>query len=221
MRAPQASIIALLDHNDPGDWGPETAQRIKTYARRTLKLADDFVHLSRAQILQYELATLNIVDIAYDAIDALWPQARLRQISLDVTIEDDEILIRGEHSLLMRALINLLDNAVKFSTDSSVVRFAMSRTLREQREFVVCSVIDTGVGIPPEKMATLFSRFASARPNPTGGVGGVGLGLAFVKTVVTRHGGTIHCDSQEGKGTTFRIELPAVAGTPESGTIAA
>ncbi len=215
MRAPQASIIAMLDHADPADWGPEMAQRIKTYASRTLKLADDFVQLSRAQLLQYKFTELNFVDIGYAAVDALSPQARLRKISLEIAIEEDEIMVRGEPSLLSRALMNLLDNAVKFSSDGAIVRLTMSRTIRERRESVVCSVSDSGVGIPREQMAALYNRFENVRSGPTG-ADGVGLGLAFVKTVVTRHGGTILCDSEEGVGTTFRVELPTIAAIAKS-----
>ncbi len=211
MRAPQASIIALLDHATPADWGPELAQRIRICANRTLKLADDMVQLSRAQLEQYKFEELNLVNIAHDAIDALTPQAHLRQISIEEAFESDEILIRGEPSLLARALINLLDNAVKFSAGPAVVHFAMTRTFRENREFVACSVIDQGVGIPDAQMKSLYGRFEGVRAGPARGIGGVGLGLVFVKAVVTGHGGTIHCNSEEGRGTTFRVELPLVA----------
>ena len=209
MRAPQASIIALLDQPCVS-LTPELSERIKAYATRTLKLADDMVQLSRAQMLQYKPEELNIVDIGYDAIDALAPQARSRRITFEQAIEDSEILIRGEPSLLARAFINLLDNAVKYSTESSIVRFAISRTYHDSREVAVCSVSDTGVGIPHGQMAALYGRYEGGRAGPAGGAGGTGLGLAFVQTVVMRHGGTIHCDSREGCGTTFRIELPTI-----------
>lgn len=209
MRAPQASIIALLDR--PGvECEPELAQRIRSYAHRTLKLAEDIVQLSRAQQLEFKPQELNIVDIGQDAVDALAPQALSRRITLEEVINDEEILVRGEPSLLARALINLLDNAVKFSPEASVVRFAIARTMQDKRELVVCSVSDSGSGIPPEEMETLYSRFAKGRG---GAGGGAGLGLAFVKTVVTRHDGAIHCDSAEGRGTTFRILLPVLAGS--------
>ena len=216
MRAPQASIIALLD-SPAMRWTPEQTQRVRTYAQRTLKLADDMVQLSRAQMLQFRPEELNIVDIGRDAVDALAPQARSRRITFEETSEDSEILIRGEPSLLARAFINLLDNAVKFSPESSVVRFAISRTCLDKRELVVCSVSDAGAGIPDGQLAALYSRFGST---VAGRGGGVGLGLAFVKTVVTRHGGTIHCDSREGRGTTFSIALPTLASVPRRGLLA-
>ncbi|MFX8782184.1 hypothetical protein ABTM76_20130, partial [Acinetobacter baumannii] len=82
---------------------------------RTLRLADDMVQLSRAQLLQFKPEELNIVDIGHDAVDALAPQARSRRITVEESSDASEILIRGEPSLLARAFINLLDNAVKFS----------------------------------------------------------------------------------------------------------
>ncbi len=209
MRAPQASIIALLDQNAPS-LKPELSQRIKDYANRTLHLADGMVQLSRAQMLQYKFEELNIVDIGQDAIDALAPLARSRRITFEENIAESEILISGEPWLLVRAFMNLLDNAVKYSAESSVVRLTISRKIQDIRGSVVCSVSDSGIGIPDGQMAALFRRFEVGRCGPAGGLGGAGLGLAFVKTVVMRHGGTIHCDSRLGIGTTFSIELPAI-----------
>lgn len=219
MRAPQTSILALLDQ-PAAHLSPELAQRIRSNAHRTLKLADDMVQLSRAQMLQFKSVDLNVVDIGVEAIDALAPQARSRRITFEQLAEDSEILIRGEPSLLARAFINLLDNAVKYSTEASVVRFSIARAFHDNRELAVCSVSDTGVGIPPGQLAALYNRFHGGRIGPAGGMGGAGLGLAFVKTVVMRHGGTIHCDSREGSGTTFRIELPAIGNPTRLGGLA-
>ena len=201
MRAPQASIITLLDHAESG-WTPDLAARIRVYAVRTLKLADDMVHLSRAQMPNYRLEELDLGEIARDAVDALVPQAGVRRVAFELTGDADVVLVRGEPSLLVRALINLLDNAVAFSPAGGVVRFAISRPARDR---VVCAISDPGPGIPPELRIGLFQRFAPGR------VGGAGLGLALVKTVVERHGGTIACDSGADRGTTFRLELPALA----------
>ena len=209
MRAPQASIIALLDQYAPS-LNPELSRRIKDYAHRTLHLADGMVQLSRAQMLQYKFEELNIVDIGQDAVDALAPLARSRRITFEENIAESEILIRGEPSLLVRAFMNLLDNAVKYSAESSVVRLTIARKFQDIRGSVVCSISDSGIGIPDGQMAALFRRFEVGRSGPAGGLGSVGLGLAFVKTVVTRHGGTIHCDSRVGMGTTFSIEFPAI-----------
>lgn len=207
MRAPQASIIMLLDQANKSDWNSDLSKRIVTYAKRTLKLADDFVQLSRVQSKQYKFQILNFCDIGKEAVDALAPQASARQIVLNVLIEDDEILVSGDPSLLQRALINLLDNAIKFSPVGSGIEIVISRTGRDQKKSVACSVIDNGVGIPLAQMGALYDRFERVSASSASDPGGAGLGLAFVKAVMTRHGGTIHCESREGLGTTFRIEL--------------
>ena len=211
MRAPQASILALLD--DPATpWNPDLIQRIKSNALRTLALADGMVHLSRAQMPHYRLDEVDLVGIAQDAVDALAPQAGIRRVTLALSSGEDNLPVRGEASLLARALINLLDNAVRFSPAGSTVRLAIARAGRER---AVCAISDNGPGIPADRLPGLFQRFATGgalRSGPgTPPAGGTGLGLAFVMTVVGRHGGTIACDSREGLGTTFRLELPALA----------
>ena len=208
MRAPQASIIALLDHAGPAEWAPDLAARIRGYANRTLKLADDFVQLSRAELMAGNFQDLDIVDTGCEAVDALGPQARARRITLDFAAPEDELVVRGEPSLLARALINLLDNAIKFSADGSTVRLVLSRITRDQRDHARCTVADSGPGIAADQLAMLYQRFARAGSGPTRGIDGVGLGLAFVHTVAMRHGGTIQCESSPGQGACFHLDIP-------------
>ena len=208
MRAPQASIIALLDHAGPAEWAPDLAARIRGYANRTLKLADDFVQLSRAELMAGNFQDLDIVDTGCEAVDALGPQARARRITLDFAAPEDELVVRGEPSLLARALINLLDNAIKFSADGSTVRLTISRITRDQRVHARCTVADSGPGIAADQLAMLYQRFARASSGPASRVGGVGLGLAFVHTVAMRHGGTIQCENSPGQGACFHLDIP-------------
>ncbi len=208
MRSPQSSIIALLDNTGTTGISVDLATRIRTYAGRTLKLADDFVQLSRAQLLQYRLEEINLADIVHDAADALWPQSSARGIIVDVSVPGEELVMSGERSLLTRMLINLIENAIKFSPDGSTVEVTLERTKAGSGNSAICTVSDSGTGMEPEQLSVLYQRFQRAPSGPAKGAGGVGLGLAFVHTVVVRHNGTIACTSTPGAGTRFMVTLP-------------
>jgi len=198
MRSPQASILALLDRkgDDPG-----LRARIAGYARRTLKLADDFVHYARAESGQHAEELLDFAAILTEAADDQWALAQARKIRVETPDLDEEYLVLGDRSLLSRMVCNLIGNAIKYSDGGTVVRCSIER---EERT-LCCRIADQGHGIATEDLDDIFRPFHRSR-----GVegSGAGLGLAFVRTVVQRHGGTIAVESKPGLGTTFSIRLP-------------
>ena len=202
MRAPQSSILALLEPGAGAAIEPELAERIRGYAGRTLDLADGFVHLSRAQLLSIEPVELDLVELARDAEDAVWPRARARQLRVRVDEPGGEVLVAGDPSLLARMLINLVDNAVKYAEPASTIVIALNR----DGSWAGVEVCNRGPAIPPDQLGRLFAQFARL-PDAVRRTDGVGLGLAFVQTVVQRHGGTIACHSADGE-TRFSVRLP-------------
>jgi len=204
MRSPQVSILTLLGGAGPGGLSNDAAARIGGYARRTLSLADDFVNLARAETGAYALEPLNLGDVLLDAVDDLWPQSSARGNEVTVTGVEDELLVEADRSLLTRALINLVDNAIKYSPTGAPIECRLS--VADGR--VVCAITDHGRGMTQEQVANLFKRFQRVGGDK---VPGVGLGLSFVHAVIQRHGGTISCVSAPGRGTTFRVSLPLVA----------
>lgn len=198
MRAPQSAILALLR-------GPETgiprmmSTRIEKLANRTLELAEDFVQLARAEAKPLVFEPVDFNDVAIDAADALWPVAKARGIKVDVAgAYDEPHLVDGDRVLLTRAVLNLISNAIKYSDDGMTVRC----TVDEIAGNIRLSVADQGVGMDEEHRSKLFARFQQGPRE------GIGLGLAFVRTVTARHGATIACASAPGKGSTFTIEMP-------------
>ncbi len=206
MRSPQSSIIALIEGATPEDISAKTGRRIEAYARRTLSLADDFVQLARAEAVDQTFEALDLGDILIEAIDELWPQSSARGIKVDLIGADDGLLILGERSMISRAFINLIGNAIKYSHDGGEVRCVLHAD--EATAMAVCSIADDGVGIASDQLDHLFDPFRRAQRKDGQGPDGVGLGLALVRTVVTRHHGTIRCESRLGTGTTFTIALP-------------
>jgi len=205
MRSPQVSILALLDGPDEDRPASNLARRIEGYARRTLALADDFVHLARAESMTLNLETLNLPDLLLDAVDDLWPQSSAKGVAVAAEVGEAEHLIRADRSLVTRALINLIGNAVKYTDPGGRVDCRLAL----EDDAVVCAIADTGRGLAPDQLARLFEQFHRGRTTRNDGAG---LGLAFVLTVVQRHGGRIACDSREGQGATFTLRFARVLG---------
>lgn len=210
IRSPLASIITLVEGVGGADGADSFTrlQRAGHYAQGALKLADDFFRLAKAEAIDIrKFEDVDPSSLAQEAADEVWPLAERKQIRIVVRDEAGrEAVVRGDRSLLVRALINLLDNAIKFSPEGSEVFM----TLRDDGDWQEIDIADQGCGIATDdigKLFTLYSRVTKAgHPNPAG----VGLGLVIVKTIVERHGGTVSVDSADGAGSTIRIRLPYV-----------
>jgi signal transduction histidine kinase len=199
MRAPQSAILMLLSEGETLD--PAGKARIAANAKKTLRLADDFVQLARLKAIDLDVEDVDVAAVASEAIDSCWPQASAKSIAISGDGLDTEAFIRGDAGALLRALSNLIDNAVKYGPAKSAVRCDV--TVRAPN--VIVTVSDQGPGLPPERLSDVFARFGSRGDTDEGGSG---LGLAFVRAVVQRHGGDIDCASAPGMGTRFTISLP-------------
>ena len=210
MRAPQASILALVAQHG-GELPSQLAGRLRHYASRTIELADGFLQLAKADAGRYEMASLDLGDVLIEAVDDLWPQSSARRITTITHGADTEHLVNGSRSLLTRALVNMIGNAIKFSEPGSMITCMIERDATDQAHpQIVCSIVDTGTGMSPDIVAGLFTRFRHREPdrhNPQG----IGLGLAFVHSVINNHTGTIRCESRPGEGSRFEIRLPELS----------
>lgn len=205
MRSPQVSILTLLGSSEAkAAVAAPVADRIAGYARRTLSLADNFVNLARAEADAYSVEVLDLAEVLLDAVDDLWPQSSSRQVSVVAAETDGEVLVEGDRALLTRTLINLVDNAIKYSPAGGRVDCAV----RIEGDEAVCTIADQGEGMTPAQVANLFMRFHRVRPKGGERIDGVGLGLSFVHAVVQRHGGRIDCASTLGQGSSFTVRLP-------------
>ncbi|QQC67540.1 CHASE2 domain-containing protein [Paraburkholderia ginsengisoli] len=222
MRSPQASILALVEieraRTEPA-LARDLLGRIERYAQRALTLADDFVQLARAESQAYVLEPVNLDELLIDASDEVWPQAHAKRITLETNTgaaadADDDHWICVDRSLMTRTLVNILNNAVKYSPPDTHIECSVdsepSTVVPGVARRVSCTIRDQGYGIPKEQQAGLFERFRRFHATERPEVGGAGLGMAFVKTVVTRHGGDVEVVSAPGDGTAFTIRLPAL-----------
>ena len=228
LRAPQSAILALLrTQRVPDAEGALLHERIERQVRTTLALADDFVMQLRADTDVYAWEDVDLAQLMTEVYERAWPLAREKRINLVLTLpethadlQDDERINESaetncwmymEPRLLARALFNLVDNAIKYSSPDSAVDLALIWSLTGP---AVVTVSDHGAGIAPADLPRLFERYSrfhrsgNAQAANTESPTGYGLGLSLVETVVRRHGGKVDCDSEIGQGTVFTVVLP-------------
>jgi signal transduction histidine kinase len=216
MRAPQASILAVLEAEGEA-LPPGLRRRIARLASQTLDLADQYVQFARAGTLLPARDLIDLTDAMLDAADDLYPLARARGIEVVADCPDAEALVLGDRVLLTRVIQNLVGNAIKYGAAGgrAVARVALDGG---QVRF---SVADNGRGIAAPDLATLFAPFRRlAGPDGSPAEPGAGLGLAFVKRVVERHGGAVFAQSEPGLGSTFGFTLPAAPGAADQPAVA-
>ncbi|MDX2477124.1 MAG: ATP-binding protein, partial [Gammaproteobacteria bacterium] len=208
LRSPLVSMLALLElakKKDASDEVHDLLMRMENHADKTLDLAEQFLQLARVESgSPLQLHELDLVAVAINAMEQIWEQARLKRISLVNNITLESAWISGEGSLLERALVNLLGNAIKFSDPESTVSLELSG----HGKHWLCCVIDEGEGIPASELPRLFDRFQRVHRKNRPQQAGAGLGLAFVHAVARIHGGRIDVKSSEGKGSRFCLVLP-------------
>ena len=212
IRAPIGSIITLLEMQRTGkriDSQDALFKRIEGYAQSSLQLADDFVHLARAQQQQYRSEVLDLGLLADQAVSDCWTLAQQQNMQLVFELPDTEACVHGDPGLLHRAVINLLTNAVKYGkpqdTDAGAGALVEIRIVEQGSQWGI-AVRDHGSGMDEESLARLSQPFQRLQQHQR--MDGVGLGLAFTRTVAQRHGGSLQISSQLGQGSSFTLLIP-------------
>ncbi|HKS16434.1 MAG TPA: ATP-binding protein, partial [Planctomycetota bacterium] len=139
-------------------------------------------------------------------VDFMKPAAEKRRQALELSVNGRLPGVAGDPDYLERAVSNLVDNAIKYTPEGGRIRVSA----KQDESTVVIEVADTGIGIPPTDVPRVFERFYRVDKSRSREMGGTGLGLSIVKHVVQVHGGTVDVESVVGKGTTFRVRLPAI-----------
>jgi CheY-like chemotaxis protein/two-component sensor histidine kinase len=173
-------------------------------------LIDDLLDVSRVTRGQVELdeAALDMHAIVADAVEQVMPLVRTRHQQLDVDVPAQSMPVMGDAKRLVQILANLLNNAAKYTQEGGRLRLAAA--VRDGD--VIVDVIDNGIGMAPELVARAFDLFAQAERTSDRASGGLGLGLALVRSLVELHGGTVSCESAgPGRGSRFSVTLPLLA----------
>ena len=149
---------------------------------------------------------LELKPILQEAVDTVFPLAKISSIEVEMEIEEGLPNVIGDKGALEQVFTNLLNNAVKFSPSGSKVRMSAG----QKNEGVQVFIRDNGVGIPAEDIPHLFEGFFRAQNVIEKGIPGSGVGLYIVRSIIQELGGSVSVDSQLDMGTTFGVWLPAV-----------
>ena len=184
----------------------EALETAATEAQSTIRLLQDLLDLARADAgyLHIHLESLVLNDLIVE-VAAMAMQYSNRIITLEAAYE--QILVKADRSRLKQVLINLIDNAVKYS-DSHL---AIALVLNSTAESAIIHVCDRGLGIPLTQQHLIFERFYRVDEARNRFTGGCGLGLSIVKTLVDSMGGNVTVRSKLGEGSTFTVTLPSAA----------
>ncbi len=214
LRTPLNAVTGYVDLLDSAVYGPVTpaqAQafgRIKAASAHLLRLVEDVLTYARldAGRVAYHIADVRVAD-SLDGVEGLvLPLADACGIAY-VREVDTALLVRADPDRLRQILVNLLGNAVKFTDRGGRVAVRASATAEE----VLVAIEDNGVGIPADKLPTLFVPFTQVDDSLTRTRQGAGLGLVISRELARGMGGDVDAESEEGVGSTFRLRLPRAA----------
>jgi signal transduction histidine kinase len=186
----------------------DQAAAISDAGRHMLALINDILEFSRLEAGEMPLAghQVPLRRIIEEALRMVGTFAHARKIRLEQEITWPEAMVRGDPVRLKQILLNLLTNAIKFTPPGGEVRV---RLLQDATGQVVLEVVDTGIGIAPDDIAKALMPFGQIIGHNDDVREGSGLGLPIAHTLVERHGGSLHINSELGRGTTVRVVLPA------------
>jgi len=180
-------------------------------ATRMARLIDDLLSLSRIELNAHlqPNTPVDLVPIVRQVVDGLQMLARDRGVEFNVTAPPGAVIVLGDRDELIRALENLVENALKYGAAGKRLDISLVRgQTRGGKAEVLLAVRDYGPGIAPEHLPRLTERFYRVDVADSRSQGGTGLGLALVKHVLNRHGGRLTIESTPGAGATFTMHLP-------------
>jgi signal transduction histidine kinase len=211
LRTPLSAILGWAHMLQLGHFSREKEQEayavIERNARAQAKLIDDILDLSRivSGTLRIDLSPLDILTTLRAALDAIQLEATAKSITITTQLDPAPPPIRGDAARIQQVVLNLLNNAIKFTPEAGTVHL----TLERARSHLQIAVRDSGIGIEPAFLAHIFDRFRQIDIGPTRRHGGLGIGLSVVKSLVEMHGGSVQAFSDgPGKGAKFVVSLP-------------
>lgn len=199
------SLLAetLVGETEPAD-RDRLSDMLQREAKRVEDIIDDLLELTRLEEGESETEKIKVSKIVAKSVDKVRTFADGMHVQLVVTGDSGEEKVKVDRRAVVRALTNLIDNAVRYSEADQQVTVAV-----EVLEHVVAiSIKDDGVGIPRAELERVFERFYRVDRARSRETGGTGLGLAIVRHVAENHGGRVLVESKPGDGSTFTIELP-------------
>lgn len=171
---------------------------------RLVKVASEILTLRELEERKVFKETVNLVELCSDVLSSLEGEAKRKGVRIYMEASHGEVKAQGDRALLESAILNLVENAIKYNRGGGSVKVG----IRDLGESLEVAVEDTGLGISKEHLPYIFERFYVVDKSRSKKLGGVGLGLSIVKEVVLLHDGRIEVESELGKGSKFRLILP-------------
>lgn len=222
LRTPLTSIKEATHLLVDGVQGPLTPKQerlvgiIAASSDRILRLVNEVLELSRlrARLLPIERRPVDIEKVIVRALEELRPQIEEKGLAIGRATSGTDFALQGDEDQLLRVVVNLVGNAVKFTPHGGAVTVGLT----DVGPAVEIAIEDTGIGIPATHLTSIFDPYKQAHR----GHGGSGLGLAIVKGIVEAHGGSVEVESRAGRGSRFLVRLPrdgaaAIAAAPSGG----
>jgi two-component system sensor histidine kinase SenX3 len=215
LKTPVGALSLLAETVQDAADDPEAvrrfAGRMVSEAHRLSELVHEILELSRLQVAGAlkDIAVVDVDAVVAESVDRARTGAAAKEMTFQVGGESGTRVF-GDPTMLVQAVRNLLDNAVRYSPAGTTVGVGV----RTRDGLVEIAVVDQGVGISPEEQDRVFERFYRVDPARSRETGGTGLGLSIVKHVAADHGGDVQVWSQPGRGSTFTLRLPVAVGQP-------
>lgn len=192
-----------------------TSQVIGRQVRHMTALVDDLLDVSRLTrgLVDLDRAPLDIRHVVHDAVEQITPLMQSRHHHLALHLPPGITKVNGDKKRLVQVVANILNNAAKYTPEGGHIVLRVDA----QPSHVAIEVRDDGIGMDPELVSRAFDLFAQAERTPDRSSGGLGLGLALVKSLTELHGGQVGCESPgPGKGSTFTVRLPSHREAPDA-----
>lgn len=172
---------------------------------RLLRVINNLIDSSKLDSgnLSLCLANHNLVETIEDIVNNTKPYAKEKGLNITLKSKSKKIITAFDEDKLSRAVLNLISNAIKFTPEGCICV-----EVKKKGEIIYIAIKDTGIGIPDDKIDSIFNRFIQADSSLTRSHEGSGLGLSIAKSIVELHNGQLRVSSRVGKGSTFTIELP-------------
>jgi PAS domain S-box-containing protein len=202
-----SELIQMERSSDPAQL--EAHEVLDRQVAQLTRLVDDLLDVSRISTgrVRLQIALLDLRDVVRRAVEIVRPQIETKGQTLTLSLPDKAVRVLGDDARLQQVVVNLLDNANKYTERGGLLRVELRI---EDRETVLC-VRDSGRGIEPEVLPRIFDLFTQADQSLTQAQGGLGVGLALVQSLVAMHGGRVEAQSAAGQGSEFIVRLPVHA----------
>lgn len=213
LRNPMAPILAAAELMEVAQLDAarvrQTSRIISRQVRHMTGLVDDLLDVSRVTrgLVKLVMADLDVKDVIASAIEQVRPLLEEKRHRLSLELDAEPAHVMGDQKRLVQILTNLLNNAAKFTQEGGSLRLAMQASDRH----VILRMADNGTGIGPDLQPRIFDLFTQGERSSDRSQGGLGIGLALVKSLVKMHGGTVASHSEGvGRGSEFTVSLPRI-----------